>query len=120
MSNRQLVQFEALRSLAEASISGTYAKVGGALAYPSRMLVITNNTDGDMFFSIDGTNNYIFVPKYSGRVYDWNTNRLNVDQMFVFAAGTQFWVKYSSAPSTGSVYIETVYGVPPSQLPENY
>lgn len=119
MSNRQLVQFEQLRTLAESSISSSYAKVGSALVYPSRMLVITNNTDGDMFFSVDGSNNYIFVPKYSAHVYDFTTNKLLVDQMFVFPGGTQFWVKYSSAPSTGSVYIETVYGVPPVQLPEN-
>lgn len=111
MSNTQLVQFDTLRSLAFGSISGSYAAVGSALLYPARLLVITNQTNGDLFVSTDASHDMLFLVQNTFKLFDLTTNRLNVDQMFVIPAGTQFYVKQSSAPSSGSVYIEVLYGV---------
>lgn len=109
-NNTQVVQFETLRSIANGSISGSYAAIGTPFLYPCRMLCIINNTDGDMFISDDGTNNKMFVPKNSFRIYDFNTNRVLKDQYFSQQVGTQLYVKQSSAPTTGSVYVEVIYG----------
>lgn len=106
MSNSQVVTIDTIRTLASGSISGTYAAVGTTLSFPTRLICFTNNTDGDMFFSEDGVNNNLFVAAGSFKLFDLNTNRLNQQQLWVFATGTQFYVKQSSAPSKGAVYIE--------------
>lgn len=110
MSNTQVVSIDAIRSLAGGSITGTYAAVGGSLTEQVRLICFTNNTDGDVFFSDDGVNNKIFVAKSSFKLFDLTTNRQNRDQIWCFPIGTQFYVKQSSATSTGSVYIECLWG----------
>jgi hypothetical protein len=110
MSNRQTVTFDAIRTLAQASISSSYAAVGGPFVNPVRLICITNNTDGDMFFSVDGTTNHLFIPKGAFKLFDLNTNRTHVDQYWVLPANTQFYVKYSTAPMSGAVYIECLWG----------
>jgi len=106
MGNSQVATIDVLRTLAFGSISGTYAAVGTPLIFPTRLICFTNNTDGDMFFSDDGVNNQLFIAAGSFKLFDLNTNRLNQQQLWVFATGTQFYVKQSTAPSKGAVYIE--------------
>lgn len=108
MSN--VAVLDTLRTLAFGSISGTYAAVGAAVAHPIRLICFTNNTDADMFFSDDGVNNKIFVAKGSFKLFDITTNRDNYDSYMALRAGTQFYVKQSSAPGSGAVYIEIIYG----------
>lgn len=102
---------ETLRSLGFASISGTYAFVGTAIDNNWRMFRLINNTNGDMFFSVDGTNNNYFVPASSFVLYDLATNSAPVTQSdgFVLKIGTRFSVKQSTAATSGSVYIEGIY-----------
>jgi hypothetical protein len=103
-------QLEVLRSLAFGSISGSYAAVGAPLANPCRLICITNNTDGDMLFSIDGTNDHLFVGAGSFKLFDVQTNSRPVNEdEYVFRVGTQFYVKESTSPTTGDVYIEALY-----------
>lgn len=108
MSNVAIL--DTLRSLAFGGISGSYAAVGSATSYPARLVCFTNNTDADMFFSDDGVNNKIFVAKGGFKLFDVTSNRDAYDSYMALRAGTQFYVKQSSAPSTGSVYIEVIYG----------
>jgi hypothetical protein len=110
MSNTQTVTIDVLRSLAFGGISGSYAAVGDAIEEMVRLVCITNNTDGDMFFSTDGSNNMLFVAAGSFKLFDLNTNRFNRDQMWTLPGNTQFYVKQSSAPSKGAVYIECLFG----------
>ena len=111
------VQAEALRSLVYTSTSGSYAAVGTPLVYSARILSFVNNTDGDMIFSTDGTTDQFFLPKNSYKIFDFCTNRLESDSHFVMAAGTQFYVKRSTTPMNGSVYIESLYGINTVQYP---
>lgn len=106
-----IVRFDALRSLAFGGISGSYAPIGTPLARNWRMFRVTNNTDGDMFISADGTTNNLFVPKNGYVLYDLATNAppINQSDTFVMGIGTQFYVKQSTAPSSGAVYIEGIY-----------
>jgi hypothetical protein len=106
MGNSQVATIDVLRTLAFGSISGTYAAVGTPTIFPVRLICFTNNTDGDMFFSDDGVNNQLFIAAGSFKLFDLNTNRLNQQQLWVFATGTQFYVKQSTAPTKGAVYIE--------------
>lgn len=111
MTNAQVVQIDALRSLGHASISGTYAAVGTPLAFPARIIVFTNNTDGDMFFSMDGTTDQIFVAASSFILFDTQANRLNQQQQWVLPTGSQWYVRQSTAPTKNSVYIAILGGV---------
>lgn len=110
MSNPQVVTIDTIRTVAFGGISGTYAAVGTSLTIPARIVCITNNTDGDMFFSTDGSNNMLFIKAGSFKLFDLNTNRNNRDQMFVFPIGTQFYVKQSTAATQGAVYVEVLGG----------
>jgi hypothetical protein len=108
--NSQIVSYDPLRSLAFGSISGTYAKVGGALLNPVRIICLTNTTDGDATVSIDGTNAVLVVPAGSFKLFDLCTNRLRVSQYWVVPAGTQFFVASSASLSKGAFYIECLWG----------
>jgi len=106
-----IVRADVLRSLAFGGISGTYAAVGTPLTVNWRMFRITNNTNGDLFISFDGTNNNLFVPASSFVLYDLSANAAPVTESdtFVMQVGTQFYAKQSTAPSSGAVYVEGLY-----------
>jgi hypothetical protein len=106
------VYFDTLRTVAFGGISGTYAVVGSPLTVEARIICFTNKTQGDMIFSTDSTNatGQIFVPAGTFKLYDLTANLIpGKDDSFVVAQGTQFYVKQSTAPTSGAVYIEIVY-----------
>lgn len=106
----QVVAFDNLRSLANGSISGTYAAVGTPFSSQVRLICLTNNTDGDMIFTINPLVDQLFIPRGSFKLFDLTSNRGLNNTIFVLQPGTQFYVKQSSAPTTGSVYLEAITG----------
>ncbi len=105
MSNAVVV-IDTIRTVAFGGISGTYAAVGTKFSFPVRLICFTNNTNGDVFFSDDGVNDKLFLPAQSFKLFDVTSNRFGNIAGLVFATNTQFYVKQSTAPSTGAVYIE--------------
>lgn len=104
--------FEPLRTLAFGGISGTYAAVGSPLEHQVRVFCITNDTQGDMIFSLDSTEaaGQMFVARGSYKLYDVQANmNAQFDDKYVLAVGEQFFVKQDSAPVDGAVYIECMY-----------
>ncbi len=107
------VYFDTLRSLAFGGISGTYAAIGTALTVQPRIICITNETDAGMIFSDDNTNasGKLYLPKGSFKLFDFTANLVpGQDDGFVIAKGTIIYVKEASAPSSGGVYLEYIYG----------
>lgn len=106
-----VVRFDAMRTVANGSITGSFVALGAALTNNWRIFKITNNTDGDMIFSFDSTTNNLFVPANSFTLYDLATNAVNVNESdsFVMQLGTQFYIKYNTAPTTGDVWVEGIY-----------
>ena len=104
------VRVDALRSTSFGSITNTYVAVGTAFAHRMRVVKMTNNTDGDLLVSFDGTTDNCFVPKESFTLYDFSSNSESSPSPFSFQIGTQTYVKYSTAPTAGAFYIECVYG----------
>lgn len=102
---------DSLRTIAFGDISGSFAAVGTPIQHNWRVFKITNNTDGDMILSFDGTTDNLFVPKNSFTLYDLSTNAPPVSQVdnLVLALQTQFYVKQSTAPTSGDVWIEGFY-----------
>lgn len=101
---------DTLRSKAFGSITNSFTTLGTPLQHTARIVRLINATDGDMFFSIDGTNNQFFLPANSFVLYDLTTNNERGGEKFVLEKGTQFYVKFSSAPSKSAVYLEIIYG----------
>lgn len=106
-----IVRVDAYKTLGFAGISGSYAAVGSVIAHNWRAFRILNATDGDMIFSFDGTTDNLFVPAGSFVLYDISTNATPTSGIDVLVVGinTQFYVKQSTPPSKGAVYIEGIY-----------
>ena len=102
---------DSYRTLNFSGISGTFATIGTPLAHQARLICVTNNTNGDMIFSTDGSSNQLFIPKNSFKLFDLTTNRQNNAPTFVIPPGTQFYVKQSTAATSGDVYVECIYGI---------
>lgn len=104
--------FDSMRTLAAAGISGSYAAVGSALTKEIRGFCITNNTQGDMIFSLDNTNaaGNMFVAAGSYKLYDVQAlMNVRADDKYVLAVGVIFYVKQSTAPVDGDIWIECLY-----------
>jgi hypothetical protein len=107
------VYFDTLRSLAFGGISAAYAAVGSPLTVEPRIICITNKTAGDMIFSTDNTlvAGQLFLPSGTFKLFDLTTNMVpGKDDGFFIAKGTQFYVKQVTAPVSGAVYLEFIYG----------
>jgi hypothetical protein len=106
-------QVDVLRTLAFGSIGSSFVAVGAPFSYQARIICFTNTTPEDVIFSMDGTTDQLIVPASSFKLFDITMNRrpVNTDD-FCFAIGTQWYVRYTSAPASGAVYIEVVYTQP--------
>ena len=105
-----IVRVDALRSVSYSSITSSYTTLGGSFSHETRIIKLTNNTDGDLLISFDGTTDNLFLPAFSFTLYDITTNREQNDIYLIFQVGTQVFVKYSISPSKGAVYLECLYG----------
>jgi hypothetical protein len=97
---------QTLRSIASASVSGTYAIIGTALTFPARIIKITNNSTQDVTVSWDGINDHEYVPAGSFILLDISSNK-ETSQICEIAAGTAFLVKGTAG--TGNVYLSSYY-----------
>ena len=102
-------QTDELRFLPFTAIGAAYAPVGGALTHMTRMFRMINNTDGDMIFSDDGAAARWFLPAGSFVLYDLTSNSHPNEGCMAYSEATQFYVKQSTAPSKGAVYIECIH-----------
>ncbi len=106
-----IVRVDAYRTSNYSVITGSFTTVGAALTKNWRMFRIINNTNGDLIISLDGTTDNLFVPANSFVLYDCTSNSAQSasNSALVFQVGTQFYVKYSTSPSSGDLYIEGIY-----------
>jgi hypothetical protein len=102
---------DAYRTLAYTGISSTFAVVGSPLAHAWRIFCITNTTNGDMIFSVDGTTLNVFVPAASFKLIDLGSDAssTNFDDNMTLPIATQWYVKSSASLTDGAVYIEGFY-----------
>lgn len=99
------IKDEAIREIAAGSITTSYQNLGGVFLRDAFRIVMTNNTNGDAYFSTDGVTNMKKLPAMTQRIYDDKS-----DDMYR-KAGTQWQVKYDTAPGspTGWAAIEVEY-----------
>lgn len=101
--------FEPMRSLGFGSILVPYTALGTPFANPARQIYIQNTTDGLLCFSIDGVNDHFVVAANGFLIVDTTSNK-TIDQGFFFSRGTQLYVRYIGAPTSGTVYVSVVNG----------
>lgn len=100
----QRMTFDTQRTLAFGSISGAYAKVGTALAFPANQFMVSNFTNTPLQFSTDGVNPHFVLAAGAQWINDDKTNNI------FLPIGTQLWVEeLTGAPSSGAVYFSVIY-----------
>ncbi len=107
MSN--IARFDAWRSVAFGSITASYTALGTPFGHAMRIVQIINGTDGDIAISFDGTTDNVPVLASGFGLYDLTCDQ-DFSESFRYQKGTQLFIKYLTAPTTGSVYIVCVYG----------
>lgn len=102
-----IADFDGLRSLGFAGISGVYAVVGGPTTDRIRLVSFMNDTDGDLLITNDNTVDKIFLKAGSYKIIDVQSNmNAQFDDSYVLPVGTQWYVKQSTAPTVGTIYLE--------------
>jgi hypothetical protein len=101
------VQFNPIGTVVFGSITGSYTAFGAPMPGHARIIRIANDTNEDVLISADGTIDNLRVAANSFILFDFSTNRIQDDGLFV-AKGDQFYVKYVLAPSSGAVWIEVI------------
>lgn len=110
MAYPKVLRVDAIRTLGFAAIGAAYVAVGTALAQPCRVFCLTNMSDQDVYFSIDGVTNQFIVPANSFKLIDLCSNKVRDDGFFL-SEGTVFYVRRVAAALTlGNVYIEVLHG----------
>lgn len=106
-----IIRADVLRSISAATLDGTYRAIGTAIQHNWRVFKITNQTDGDLLISFDGTNDNLFVPAQTFTLYDLSTNAppISVVDNLVLGVGTIIYAKESTAATTKSCYVEGLY-----------
>jgi hypothetical protein len=104
-----IVRFDAVRSLANGSITNSYQALGTRFTHPMRVVHLINGTDGDMMISFDGSTDNVPVLSSSFALYDLTSDQ-DANESFRYELGTQIYIKYITAPTTGTFYLVCVFG----------
>lgn len=96
------IKWDPIREIASSSITTSYQNLGTPLTRDAFRIWITNNTNGDIYITVDPTQNSIKMPASSGRAYDHKTNDMYGKK------GDQFQIKFETVPGspTGWVGLE--------------
>jgi len=100
---------EPLRSLAFGSIGAGYTAIGTALDNPTRIFFLQNLTDETLMFSFGGLEDHLVLSAGGYLLIDVTANK-SMSHGFYIAENERIYVKQVGAPSTGAVYLSTVYG----------
>lgn len=106
MSNSgNFIKNEAIREVASASITTSYAALGIPLEHRAYLITIYNMTNGDVYLTKDTSKNEKRFPANSSRVLDYKTDDA------VEGKGVQYYVKWKTAPGapTGDFWVEVEY-----------
>ena len=106
MAYTSRLTWETLRSRDSATLNGTYQTLGSALAHPSYILKVVNNSTVLVTISIDGSTDIDVAPANSFWLYDEGKVGLHGSYP-ALPQGTQIYVKGSAG--TGSIYLVSQY-----------
>jgi len=100
--------FDTLRTVAFGSVTASYTALGTPLTNQAVIISFINDTNANVYISLNGTSDQIYIPNNTAMIIDIHTNQPG-DGLFV-ASGTQFYLKHDgSAPTSGLVAMQTIY-----------
>lgn len=95
------------------SITSSYAPIGNPTTAPLVSLVVANDNLTGVFFSIDGINDHIFVPRRRAYPITFNANKTNISYgsgQLKLPKGTQFYVRsVDPGPFANGAFLTLVY-----------
>ena len=97
------VQWETLRSIDSAALTGGYDKLGTPTSHPAMKVKIVNMSNKTVTVSIDGTNDIDVCPTLGYWLYD----EMITQDHEGLPSGTQFFVKGTAG--TGLIYLVIQY-----------
>lgn len=101
---------EAVREVAFGAITGALAALGAATTNVGRLVRFVNNTDQDLYFSLDGATNHFRLPPTSFLLFDASANQTIKDNFFL-PEGQIFYIAHAGvAPTVGNAWIELIHG----------
>ncbi len=102
MAYPQNVDWETVRTVARAALTGVFQNLGTELNSRAKAIKIVNDTDAFLEVTIDGVNVQDVYPANSGTIWDITANKVRDDGSFL-KAGRQFEVRHNGvAPTLGS------------------
>jgi hypothetical protein len=109
MAYGRVARFEPIREIGPGAIGAAYLPVGGQTLDYTRLFTLTNETDVDVYISLDGVTDQLRVVSGSSKVFDVSTNKVRDDGLFL-PKGTIFYIRRVGAvATTGSFSIEVMY-----------
>jgi len=109
MSFKKRVAFEPLREIAFGSLTSSFQAIGAATSHPIRWYRLVNNTDATIELSLTGNQTEEKMSPVSFLLIDLTANEVKANGFFV-PKGVYFYAKYvGAAPTTGSLWISTMY-----------
>lgn len=106
MSNSgNYIKNEAIREVASADITTSYAALGTPLEHRAYLITFFNMTNGDVYLTKDPTMTGKRFPPGNTRVLDYKTDDA------VEGKDTQYYIKWKSTPvtPTGDFWVEVEY-----------
>jgi hypothetical protein len=103
MAYTQKINWELLRTLNSATLSGSFVTLGSPLLFASYICKLVNNSTVLVTISIDGVNAIDVAPAGSFWVYDEDKTQSHEG----LPAGTQIYVNGSAG--TGNIYLVSQY-----------
>lgn len=96
---------EAIREVAFGDITASFVQMGATFAGPLRLLYVGNDSNKDVYLSLDGTNDHFKVKANGFRLLDLKTNDSFVD------AGQGIYLRGISGdlPTSGGVWVEAMF-----------
>lgn len=109
MAIRARADFDTIRVVAFGAITGAYTTFGVPVPAPTRSFCVNNDTDASMYLTNDITRDKIFVKAGGFKLWDVQSNmNSRIDDSYALASQWQWYIKYITAPTSGSVYLETL------------
>lgn len=96
---------EAIREVAFGSITASFVQMGSTFAGPLRLLFLGNDSNEDLYFSVNGVDDHFKVKANSFRLIDLKTNDSFID------AGQAVSVRgiSGSLPTSGGGWAEAMF-----------
>jgi len=104
-----IVRFDAVRSIAFGSITAGFLTFGTRFGHAMRVIHFINGTNGDIAISFDGTTINSVILANSFTLYDLTSDQ-DQNESFRYEKGSQLYIRYLTAPTSGSFYCVAIYG----------